>query len=81
MDFFLKDFFIPNQESVVRLIISAAWWASIHIQYDWYGRATIFVFGLVLGYVRLKTGSIVATMCLHSLMNLIATLETVYPQA
>jgi membrane protease YdiL (CAAX protease family) len=59
------------------LIITAGTWASIHVQYDWYGRATIFVFGLFLGYVRLKTGSILVTMCLHSLMNLIATLELI----
>lgn len=59
------------------LIITAGWWASTHVQYDWYGRATIFVFGLFLGYVRLKTGSILVTMSLHSLMNLIATLEIV----
>jgi len=59
------------------LIITAAWWASIHVQYDWYGRATVFVFGLFLAYIRLKTNSILMTMCLHSLMNLIATLEIV----
>jgi beta-phosphoglucomutase len=59
------------------LIITAAWWASIHVQYDLYGRATVFVIGLFLGYVRLKTGSILVTMFLHSLMNLIATLEIV----
>jgi beta-phosphoglucomutase len=57
------------------LIITAGWWASIHVQYDWYGKATIFVIGLFLGYARLKTGSILVTMGLHSLMNLIATLE------
>jgi HAD superfamily hydrolase (TIGR01509 family) len=59
------------------LLISACTWAGIHFQYDWYGRATIFVFGLFLGYIRLRTGSILLTMCLHSLMNLIATLEIV----
>jgi membrane protease YdiL (CAAX protease family) len=59
------------------LLISACTWAGIHFQYDWYGRATIFVFGLFLGYIRLRTGSILLTMCLHGLMNLIATLEIV----
>jgi membrane protease YdiL (CAAX protease family) len=38
------------------LLISAITWASIHFQYDWYGRATIVIFGLFLGYVRLRTG-------------------------
>jgi HAD superfamily hydrolase (TIGR01509 family) len=57
------------------ILLSALWWACIHLQYDWYGIATIFVTGLFLGYVRLKTGSILVTMFLHSLMNLIATVE------
>jgi HAD superfamily hydrolase (TIGR01509 family) len=59
------------------LIVSAGMWASIHVQYDWYGKATIFVFGLFLGYVRLKTGSTLVTIFLHSLMNLIVTLQIV----
>jgi HAD superfamily hydrolase (TIGR01509 family) len=59
------------------IYLSALWWACIHLQYDWYGIATIFVAGLFLGYVRLKTGSILMTMFLHGLMNLIATVETV----
>jgi membrane protease YdiL (CAAX protease family) len=59
------------------LIITAGMWASTHVQYDWYGIATVFVLGLFLGYARLKTGSILVTMCLHSLMNLIATLQIV----
>jgi HAD superfamily hydrolase (TIGR01509 family) len=57
------------------IFLSALSWASIHLQYDWYGIATIFVAGLFLGYVRFKTGSILVTMWLHGLMNFIATLE------
>ena len=55
---------------------SALSWALIHVQYDWYGIATVFGAGLLLGWVRLKTGSLYPTMFLHSLMNLIATIET-----
>ena len=70
---------ILHSKSGVRgaFIITAGCWASIHLQYDWYGKATIFVFGLILAYVRLRTGSILVTMCLHGLMNLVATLEIV----
>ena len=57
------------------VIFSALSWAVIHLQYDLYGIITIFVSGLLLGYVRLKTGSLYATMFLHGLMNLIATVE------
>ena len=47
------------------------------LQYDLYGVATIFVSGLLLGYARLKTGSLYPTLFLHGLMNLIATVEVV----
>jgi membrane protease YdiL (CAAX protease family) len=52
-------------------------WALTHVQYDAYDIATIFVSGLLLGYVRLKTGSLYATIFLHGLMNLVAMLEAV----
>ena len=59
------------------VILSSLTWALIHMQYELYGIATIFVSGLLLGYVRLKTGSLYATMFLHALMNLVATVEVV----
>lgn len=57
------------------VVLSAVAWAITHLQYDFYGIATIAVSGLLLGYVRLKSGSVYATLFLHGLMNLIATLE------
>ncbi len=59
------------------IFISALLWSVIHVQYDIYGMATIFVMGLVLGTARLITGSVLLTIGLHSFMNLIATIETV----
>jgi HAD superfamily hydrolase (TIGR01509 family) len=52
-------------------------WALIHLQYDSYGVATVFVTGLLLGLARLFTGSIYLTIFLHFLMNFIASVETV----
>jgi hypothetical protein len=57
-------------------LITAILWTAIHVQYDWYGLATIFIFGLVLGTVRAMTNSTLLTMFLHSLINLLATIET-----
>ena len=57
------------------VIVSSAAWAMIHIQYDVYGIVEIFVLGLVLGAARVKTGSIILTMFLHFLCNLVATAE------
>jgi hypothetical protein len=57
------------------IVLTSLLWSLIHVQYDAYGIATIFVSGLLLGYVRLRTGSLYATMFLHGLMNLVATVE------
>ena len=58
------------------IVLSSVLWAVIHFQYDLYGVATVFVFGLVLGYARSATGSLLLTIGMHSLMNFVATVET-----
>ena len=57
-------------------LITSLLWASIHVQYDWYGMATIFALGLVLGTARAITNSTLLTMSLHCLINVLATVET-----
>lgn len=59
------------------IVISSAMWAAIHLQYDLYGITTIFIMGLVLGLARIKTGSTLLTIVLHSFANLVATIEAV----
>jgi membrane protease YdiL (CAAX protease family) len=56
--------------------LTALFWASLHIQYDVYGMATIFVMGIVLGIVRLKTGSLWSPLLMHSVWNLVGMVET-----
>jgi membrane protease YdiL (CAAX protease family) len=79
---FFRGFLIKGlSASVVRwygaVIISSAAWAAIHLQYDLYGVAMIFVLGLLLGAARVKTGSVILTMVLHSFTNFEATVEVV----
>jgi membrane protease YdiL (CAAX protease family) len=57
------------------VIITSALWAVIHMQYELYLLLTIFVMGLILGTARLKTGSTYLTIGMHSLFNLVATIE------
>jgi len=52
-------------------------WAALHLQYDWTGMVQIFVVGLFLGWMRLRSGSLLLTFLLHALFNLEGTLETV----
>jgi membrane protease YdiL (CAAX protease family) len=55
--------------------ITAFTWAAMHIQYDAYGLATVFVLGLLLGWARAVTGSLYLTTAMHMVTNLIATVE------
>lgn len=57
------------------IVITAAAWAVIHIQYDAYLIATIFVLGILFGAARAVTGSLYPSIALHAAANLIATVE------
>lgn len=65
----------PNDAWAV-IFITAALWALIHLQYDWYVTGQIFAFGLMLGWMRWATGSTILTILLHAMINLEGMLET-----
>jgi len=50
-------------------------WAALHIQYDFFSIATIFVLGILLGIVRIKTGSLWSTLIMHAFTNMVALLQ------
>jgi uncharacterized protein len=56
--------------SVGAILLTSLAWAALHIQYDFYGMATVLVLGIVLGIVRLKTGSLWSTLMMHAAWNL-----------
>jgi hypothetical protein len=55
----------------------SALWASIHVQYDWFGMLQIFLIGLLLGWARWRSGSTLLAFALHGLANTWAMIETV----
>jgi len=59
------------------IVLTSALWASIHLQYDWFGIAQVFCLGLLFGIARWRSGSTVLTILMHSSCNLVATIETV----
>lgn len=76
--FLLQGFrhsFMGNSGAIV---LTALLWTVIHTQYDLYYLTTIFVMGLVLGIVRVQTGSVLLTIGLHALNNGLAMLQTTY---
>ncbi len=60
------------------VILTSLIWAVIHLQYDLYGVATVFVGGLLLGYSRLRTGSLYPAILMHTLMNVVAMVQTAF---
>jgi membrane protease YdiL (CAAX protease family) len=64
--------------AAVAAVVSSALWASIHVQYDLYIIAVIFLGGLLLAAARIRTGSLVPCVVMHGLLNAIAFAETAY---
>jgi uncharacterized protein len=58
------------------IIVISLLWALIHVQYDWYVIGQIFIFGLLLGWLRWASGSVILTILLHALINAEGMLET-----
>lgn len=64
--------------SALAVITTSALWAVIHFQYELYYIVTIFLFGLLLGIARLKTGSTLLTIIMHGAINFIALLQVTF---
>ncbi len=74
---FMRGFlFIGFRQSrlgaVGAVILTSLLWAGLHLQYDIFQMALIFVLGIVLGTVRQKTDSLWSPIIIHSLNNLVA---------
>ena len=59
------------------IVITSLLWALIHVQYDWYVTGQVFVFGMLLGWMRWATGSTLLVILLHGVINLEGMIETV----
>jgi uncharacterized protein len=57
------------------IVLPAAIWAMLHLQYLWYDIVGIFVFGLLLGMAQLRTGSLYVPIAMHMLNNFLAVIQ------
>lgn len=57
------------------VVIAAAIWTLLHVQYEWYYLVVIFVLGLLLGVARLATGSLYVPVAMHIAQNLLALVQ------
>ena len=74
--FLLEGFRQSRIGNTGAIVLTALAWASLHVQYGAYELVTIFVGGVLLGIVRLKTGSLYSCFFIHSFFNLVSTIET-----
>lgn len=57
------------------VVIAAFLWASIHFQYDTFYMGQVFVVGLLLGAARLRTGSLLVPVTMHSFFNAVSVVQ------
>ncbi|MBW2181541.1 MAG: CPBP family intramembrane metalloprotease [Deltaproteobacteria bacterium] len=74
--FLLKGFQSTFLRPAGAILLTSLLWAVIHTQYDYYDITAIFIMGVILGFARIKSKSILTTIYLHAFMNLVATIET-----
>jgi uncharacterized protein len=60
------------------IILSSMFWTALHLQYDWFFFGEVFSIGLLLGFLRYRSGSTWLTIIIHGLNNLAATLQTIW---
>jgi len=58
------------------IAITAGLFALMHVQYDWFVMGQVFIFGLLLGFMRWASGSTLLTILLHAIINFEGMLET-----
>jgi len=54
------------------ILITSLAWTAMHVQYDAFGLATVFLLGIVFGIARRTSGSICVTLVMHLAYNLVS---------
>jgi membrane protease YdiL (CAAX protease family) len=60
------------------ILIPSAIWAVMHIQYSAFYLVHIFIIGLLLGWLRWRSGSTTLTLLLHAIINLTSLIQVAF---
>jgi CAAX protease family protein len=74
--FLFRGWVGPGTRGAVAIAVISLLWSLLHVQYAWVQIGQIFLIGLILGWIRWRSGSTSLTMVLHVLVNLESTVET-----
>ena len=66
----------PRLGPLLTVVLTAAVWSVIHVQYEWFVIWQIFVLGLALGWMRWFSGTTMLPIVLHALTNAVALAQT-----
>jgi membrane protease YdiL (CAAX protease family) len=76
--FLFRGFVREPQDAWPAVILIALIWSILHVQYDVFTTAVLFLIGVLLGFVRWRTGSTTLAILMHMLLNLESTAETMF---
>jgi uncharacterized protein len=71
--FLFKGIMHSRLGGVGAILVTSFLWSAVHLQYNAFGVAIIFITGLLFGYARWKTDSILPGILMHAVMNALAT--------
>ena len=57
------------------ILLTSLLFASLHVQYSWFGMLTIFAIGIVLGFLRARAGTTVS-IAVHAVYDVLAVFST-----
>jgi membrane protease YdiL (CAAX protease family) len=75
--FMFRGFVHEPRDALPAILVLALIWSLLHVQYDWFGTAQVFLIGVLFGFVRWRSGSTTLVILLHMLLNLESVVETV----
>lgn len=75
--FIFRSWVRSRQYAVLGIIVVAAVFAVIHLQYNWFGVFQVFLIGLMLTWTRWRSNSTLLPMVLHVIANFYAMVQVV----
>jgi hypothetical protein len=57
------------------IVLTSVVWAAMHVQYDWLGVAEICGLGLLFGWLRHRSGSLITTLAMHAVYGAAAMIQ------
>lgn len=74
--FMFRGFVREGRSPLLPIIAISLIWTLLHVQYDWFGLAQVFLLGLLFGWIRWRSGSTTLAFVLHALVNFESAIET-----